>query len=94
MKLSDCIPATKYDTASIENAASLGFPTINSILPELLEWIKDGNWPVARSLFCLLAQAGPEIAPHIKAVFDGEDEEWKYFILSGLVSDLKPEVAE
>lgn len=94
MKLSDCIPATKFDTTAIENAASLGFPTINPILSELLEWVKDGNWPVANGVLVLLAQAGPEIAPHINAIFGGDDEEWKYFILSGLVKNLKPEVAE
>ena len=93
MELSDCIPAHKYDTTAVENAAALGFPAINTILADLLEWVQDGNWPIAQGLFDLLALAGPDIVPHIEAIFDGDDEEWKYFVIHGLVKNLTPDVA-
>jgi Domain of unknown function (DUF5071) len=93
-RLAECIPSGKFDIAAVENAAALGYPAINPILPVLLEWVQDANWPVAQDLFPLLAKAGPEIARHINAVFDGDDEGWKYSILYFLVRDLKPEVAE
>jgi Domain of unknown function (DUF5071) len=94
MDLKECVPRDKFDSKAVERAIEIGFPGINPILAELLEWVQDANWPVARKLFDLLAQAGPEITPHINRVFRGEDECWKYFILVCLVRDLKPEVAE
>ena len=93
MDLKNCIPKDKFDRAAVEAAAAIGFPAINPILPELLEWVQDANWPVAQDLFPLLAKAGPEIAPHINAVFESDDAGWKYDLLLKLVPDLKPEVA-
>lgn len=94
MDLTSCIPKDKRDTDAVERAAEIGFPAINTILPDLLEWVQDANWPVAQDLFPLLAKAGPEIAPHINAIFEGNDLGWKYYVLPWLVMDLDPDVAE
>lgn len=45
MDLSASIPTDKHDLAAVANAARLGYPAINAILPELLEWLQDINWP-------------------------------------------------
>ncbi len=77
MDLTDCIPEDKFDTDAVARAAGLGFPAINPILPDLLVWVQDATWPVAQDLFPLLVKAGPEIAPHINSIFEGDDEGWK-----------------
>lgn len=92
MALEDCVPKDKYDTAAVDRAAALGYPTINSVLPELLRWLKDGNWPVAKGVGCLLTKAGPEIAPHIVAVLNSQDAAWKYWILLYVVKELRSDV--
>jgi hypothetical protein len=50
-------------------------------LPELLKWIQDMNWPVARVIAPLLRQAGPEIVTHVGAVLRSDDDIWKYWVL-------------
>lgn len=92
MSLSDCIPKDKFDTEAVARAAALGFPAINPILPDLLVWMQDLNWPVALDLAPLLATAGREIAPLIKTVFAGDDFIWSYALIAGLLPDVNDEV--
>ncbi|OUS33227.1 hypothetical protein A9Q94_20230 [Rhodobacterales bacterium 56_14_T64] len=84
MDLKDCIPKDKFDLAAIDRAVEAGFPQINPILPDLLEWIKDGNWPVALPTASLLSGAGPEIIPFVKSILNADDGMWKYWTI-GLV---------
>ncbi len=57
-------------------------------LPKLLEWLQDYNWPVARELQPLLVKAPLEIVPHIRNILKGDDDVWKYWVLSCLVKNL------
>ncbi len=90
----ECVPKDKFDIEAVKKASALGYPSINSILPELLEWLKDGNWPVAKEIAPLLTKAGFEIAPHISTILNSDDNLWKYWILSDLVRHLDPRVCE
>ena len=58
MNARECIPKDKHDLLALERARELGFPLLNEIIPDLLEWLQDGNWPVARPTATLLAEAG------------------------------------
>jgi hypothetical protein len=90
---SSCIPASKYDVQAVYRARALGYPALNDLLPQLLEWLLDVNWPVAQHVASLLSLAGREIVPHIKAVFSSDDPLWKYSLFaSGLIRDLAPAV--
>jgi len=75
------IPQNKSDTVAVERAMSAGYPAIEEILPALLEWIQDGNWPVAHLLIPFLAAIGDPMVPHIRDVLQGEDDVWKYWCL-------------
>lgn len=92
MELDSCIPADKHDHAAVARAVDAGYPALNLALPELLEWVQDINWPVAPDLVALLAQAGPEIAPHVKMILNSEDTGWKYSVLAFLAEHLRWEV--
>jgi hypothetical protein len=86
--LAACIPQNKHDLAAVNAAACLGFPAINPILPQLLAWLQDANWPVAAPIFVLLGQSGPEIAPHLISILRSDDAVWAYWIMDQLVSHL------
>lgn len=85
MNLQDCIPIDKYGIAAIERAEVVGFPKLNPILPDLLEWIQAINWPVATRTAAVLYGAGPEIVPHIKSVLRSDDDIWKFWITEVLL---------
>jgi len=83
-KPAECVPQSKFDAEAVKRAASLGYPGINVILPDLLIWIQDMNWPVAGPVASLLAKAGPEIVPSVKAALNSDDDVWKHNILFNL----------
>lgn len=82
MNYTDCIPTTKFDTAAIARARTLGFPALEPALPDLLPWLKDMNWPVAPPLTELLPQAGPAIIPCLRSALASDDAIWKYWLLT------------
>lgn len=57
-----------------------GYPAVDPVLYELLEWIQDLNWPVAGELFPFLSTIGEPLAPHIRRVFASDDYIWQYWI--------------
>lgn len=83
------IPQDKYDTESVERAKAIGFPALNQHIPQYLEWLQDGNWPVATPVTELLLDSGPEIIPQIIDILRGNDEPWSYFLVVGLIQDFK-----
>lgn len=92
MDLRSCVPQDKFDLAAIARARVAGFPAINPILPELLKWLQDINWPVADQMVELLSGSDSEIVPHIRGVLLSDDAVWKYWVLSRLCSRIAPAV--
>lgn len=88
--MSSCVPENKYDLAAVARAWKIGHPAINGVLSELLEWVKDANWPVAPEVANLLSQSGPEIVPHIRHVLASDDPIWKFWVIDLVVRNLKP----
>lgn len=100
MELRELIPKNKHDLPAIALAKRVGFPSLTPILPDLLEWTRDFNWPVAKGVFELLSEAGQEIAPCLSSIFKSDDSVWKYWLLSELcpkltvkiIDDLRPDI--
>lgn len=44
--IGDVLPRHKYDNARVEMIKNLDRDKILPLLPNLLEWIQDMNWPV------------------------------------------------
>lgn len=86
------LPRDKYDTASAETLVSLGWERIVPVIPNILEWLQDINWPVAVVFRPFLIAVGAPLAPFIKAVLATDDNVWKYGILASVVSQA-PELA-
>ncbi|MDF1671643.1 MAG: DUF5071 domain-containing protein [Roseovarius sp.] len=92
MGIDECIPSNKHDLDALESAKAIGFPALNPRLPDLLEWLQDANWPVAKPTASVLSEAGSEITPHIKVILGGDDAIWKYWTIELLVRNLNPDV--
>ncbi|MEG1051272.1 MAG: DUF5071 domain-containing protein [Janthinobacterium sp.] len=79
------LPRDKHDTRSAQALIALPWEEIRPAMPQILEWVQDANWPVAGVLLPYLAGIGPRLAPYVKTVLAGNDEQWKYFVLHGIV---------
>lgn len=86
------IPRDKGDKEAIENLRACSFDEIKQEVPQLLEWLQDGNWPVAGPVCDFLLPYINEIDTDIANVLKTQDEVWKYWILNWLIagSDIVP----
>lgn len=75
------VPKHKTDIETVRLAVSAGYPAVEPVLYDLLEWLQDCNWPVAHELFDFLASIGAPLAPHIRRVFSTDDYVWQYWII-------------
>jgi hypothetical protein len=67
-------------------AVEAGYPAVATILGELIEWLQDYNWPVAHVLEPFLRTIGEPLVPHIWHVLRSDDELWKYWVISLLIT--------
>jgi hypothetical protein len=91
------IPKDKHDLECVDRVSQLGYPAIAPILPQLLEWVQDINWPVAYPLSRLLASIGEPLIPPLLEVLHSEDGIWKYncieFVIKPMRMDVKRKLA-
>lgn len=82
------LPRDKHDFDRVEMIKKMEREQILPLLPGLLVWIQDMNWPVAPSILELLLTFPEEIVPHVQEVLSSDDDDWKWFILHFLVFEL------
>jgi hypothetical protein len=87
------VPQDKHDLETAEAAVAAGYPAVEPVLPRLLEWLQDMNWPVVKVLSPFLASIGTPLIPHIRKVFETDDEIWKYWIMRQIMTE-SIEIAE
>ncbi|WP_343054939.1 DUF5071 domain-containing protein [Paenibacillus taichungensis] len=88
LNVREWLPRDKHDYEAVRKLSELSNEELRDIIPELMEWLQDGNWPIARSVEDLLLRFGEELIPHIQNVFKTKDPQWEYFMLTGLISRL------
>ncbi|MEQ9263870.1 MAG: DUF5071 domain-containing protein [Balneolaceae bacterium] len=85
MDLKGLLPKDKHDIQAVERCISIGFPKIIQILPELLTWIQDMNWPVAKLLAPFLSTIADHLETEIRTILQGGDETWKYSLMTEII---------
>ena len=84
-KLRSVLPRDKGDVASLKEWDHLSERERYCLIPFLLTWLQDYNWPVAQSVHEILVPLGSELVPFLKSILQGADEVWTYWILSALL---------
>ena len=79
--IKDLIPKHKHDHEVISGLKELSFEQIKSIVPELLEWLQDINWPIAGQIVNVLEPFVDQIIPEIIKILKTDDGLWKLWIL-------------
>lgn len=87
----DLIPRNKNDFKRVEKLKNLDRNNILPLLPDLLVFTQDMNWPIATDILEILLTFPIEIVPHIQDVLSSDDDNWKWFILHFLISELPVE---
>ena len=88
MDINHFIPKNKFDTALIEQLENYKYPFYKPILKDLFKWIQDLNWPVAQKIIPLLIKARKDIIPIVKEILNSNDDIWKYWTLSQVISKM------
>ncbi|MDN0088651.1 DUF5071 domain-containing protein [Yersinia nurmii] len=85
-ELYELIPQDKMDVETARKAVNYGYPGVAPILPVLIYWIQDLNWPVAQELAPFLAKIGTPLKQPVLDVLKTQDTIWKYWVISILVN--------
>lgn len=85
-ELLEAIPTDKLDITAAEKAIEFGHPKVEKILPILVAWLQDLNWPVANKLEPFISRIGEPLKPVVQDVLKTNDDVWKYWVLTCLVA--------
>ena len=94
MNQAGIVPTNKVDIAAAQRAVALGWPGVQPVISELLEWIQDYNWPVAHTLAPFLASVGRPLAPYLRPILEGDDDVWKYWVIDAVLANAPDELVE
>ena len=90
--LENLVPRDKFDFERANAAIAAGYPVVAPILPQLLVWIQDMNWPIADPLAAFFATIGAPLAPYMRVIFETDDAIWKSWIVTKVVAE-SPDLA-
>lgn len=97
MKLvNELIPKDKFDIETAHKLKGHSYEQVKPIVPELLKWIQDMNWPVAGPVSEFLEKISKHISTDIIEVLRGNDSTWKYWclVVFGKTDKLDPVLLE
>lgn len=89
MDIRQLIPKHKDDQKVIEQLKKLSFDEIRPIVPDLLEWLQDINWPIASPIAEVLRPFIDKIASDIINILKTNDGIWKLWTLTTLLRATK-----
>ena len=88
MDIKELLPRGKHDFERVDLLKKVERDALRPIIPELLKWLQDTNWPISAEVGKMLLPFDSDLIPYIQDIFQTDDDMWKYWILSELVSKL------
>jgi len=92
-KITALIPKNKFDTSTLDELTKINEEEMKTILPDLILWIADFNWPIAKEMIKILTIYPNSLVPVIKKSLDPfqTDDILKYWIILKLIPELSRE---
>lgn len=81
MTIQQLIPKDKFDIETVDRLSDYSFDEVRQIAPDLLTWIQDMNWPVAKPISKYLQSISEHLTEDIIKILKGTDDTWKYWTL-------------
>lgn len=91
MEANAYLPKNKFDTENLEKIARLSDDEIKPMIGELLEWMQDYNWPVAKEILPILIARQNLIVPTLSKICNSDDIMWKYWVMELIIPELTHE---
>lgn len=88
------LPRDKHDFERVDVLKYIDKDDLIKLIPKLIEWLQDINWPIAMDVSKLLLTVPVETIPYIRNVLAGDDDIWKEWCLRYIVKDLPTELRE
>lgn len=87
MNIKELLPKNKFDNNGLNRLSALTDEEIKPVIPDLLEWVQDLNFPIAPEVCRVIAGHYAVADTEIIKLLDVSqtDEQWKYFIIQGLL---------
>jgi hypothetical protein len=79
------LPKTKNDVELADALCAVPSERLSPHVADLLVWLQDINWPVARSVATALSRCGDELVDPVRSVLRSDDDIWKLWVLSELL---------
>ena len=86
------IPEHKDDQEKIKLLKEQPFEKLIPIIPDLIGWLADGNWPISKPISELLNPHLNKISYHYLEILNGNDQEWKYFLIHSICNMAKDKI--
>jgi hypothetical protein len=82
------LPQHKQDVSALDDLHGASREELRPHIRELLAWMQDMNWPVARPIAETLRRCGTDLIEPVRSVLRSADDVWKYWVLSGLLAQV------
>ncbi|WP_261378304.1 DUF5071 domain-containing protein [Paenibacillus agilis] len=93
VKLNDLLPRDKHDFERVNHLKHAERKELIELLPELLTWLQDMNWPISIEISEILVKIVPrETIPLVKNILKSDDDLWKLYCLRYFVMKLPSEL--
>lgn len=89
--IKELLPRDKHDFERVNLLKMVERDALRPIIPDLLKWLQDTNWPISAEVGKMLLPFDSDLIPYIQDILQTDDDIWKYWILSELVSHFSKE---
>lgn len=85
MVIEELMPKNKFDNSHIEELYKLSDKDMEKIIYNLLEWVEDYNFPVAKELIPVLIEREDLVFPYIRNILNSNDYPWQACIINFII---------
>ena len=88
------VPEHKFDEEACLRLSEASNDEVIKVLPQLLEWLQDYNWPVTPKVHERLRMIGQPLVKPLRDILRGSDGTWKWFIISCFMPALSDSISK